>query len=312
MIGLFVCSAASVLLAPHEEKSFLAWMRSTNQLFTGSEYQLRLGVYLANSRFVRSHRGSFRVGLNKFAALTPAEYRGLQGTSRIAVPSTIVPRSAPSLPSFDWRDLGVVNGVKNQGSCGSDWAFAAIQAVESSYAILTDNLLVLSESNLVDCVTTCYGCNGGLAQEAYDYVLYYQNGQFALNYDYPYKPISSNCKFDQSKSVAKITSYITVPAGDESDLGSKLTLYGPIAAAIDGSLASFQLYETGIYDEPQCSSQDLNLAVGIVGLGTEDNVPYWIVRNAWGPDWGEVGYVRIVMNKNMCGIADTAIVPRSS
>jgi hypothetical protein len=94
-------------------------------------------------------------------------------------------------------------------------------------------------------------------------------------------------------------------------LANQLTLHGPIATAIDASLASFQLYESGIYDDPLCSSSDVSLQLGIVGFGADNDVAYWILRNQWGADWGEQGYVRIVMNKNMCGIADLAIVPRS-
>ena len=315
MLPLFASlSSSAVRTQPHEEKAFLQWMRQTNNLFTGDEYQTRFGIWLANKRLVQEHnkKSTFKVAINNLAHLTPAEYQSLLGfkpelTGKV-VKATKAGLKAPT--SIDWREKKVVNQVQDQGQCGSCWAFSAIQAQESAWAIKTGELLKLSEQNLVDCVNSCYGCNGGLMTNAYDYVIKYQDGYFMLEEDYRYSAVSGTCKFDRSKGVAPIKSYIEIQSYSESDLADKVANYGPAAIAIDASNWSFQLYSSGIYDEPSCSAYNLDHGVGCVGYGTEGGVNYWIVRNSWGTSWGEKGYIRMVKDKNnQCGEATNAVVP---
>jgi hypothetical protein len=291
-------------------------MRSTNTLYTGADYHLRLGIFLSNSRFVRSHNAHsrFRTSLNRFAALTPAEYRCMLGLLprplTVAAPSK---RSPPKdFPSYDWRDQGAVTEVKNQGTCGSCWAFAAISSAESSNKIIGGTLYLLSEQNLIDCVTTCYGCNGGLATLAYDYVLQYQHGQFVLSDAYPYTGSIGDCKFNADVAIGQIYGYLAVVSDSEPDLAAAVAGYGPAAAAVDASTVAFQLYGGGIFEDEHCSSIDLNHGIGIVGFGVEDDVGFWIVKNSWGTDWGEEGYIRIVRGRNECGIASFAHIASST
>ena len=313
MIALFVTLASSAYYLQHEEKSFLMWMRTTNQFFTGDEYQTRFGIFLTNSRFVKEHNAAnkrFTVSLNKYAAYTQAEYQSLLGFRmdlRKRTTST-KPTKKTNAESVDWRDKGVVNEIKDQGQCGSCWAFSSVQAAESADAISTGTLQSFSEQNLVDCVIQCYGCNGGLMTSAYDYIIESQNGQWCLEKDYVYKALDGTCQFSKYNHVGSISKYIVVSEGDENDLASKVENYGPVAVAIDASNWSFQLYTKGIYDEPSCSSYSLDHGVGCVGFGSEDGTKYWIVRNSWGKSWGENGYIRMIWENNQCGIASWASV----
>ncbi|KAK8840809.1 hypothetical protein M9Y10_027631 [Tritrichomonas musculus] len=312
MFIIFSTLASCAFYLQHEEKSFLSWMRLTNQFFTGDDYHLRFGIYLSNLRRVKEHNAahkSFRVGMNKFAALTPSEYRSLLGV-RITLSNFQSQKNSKSmnLESIDWRDKGVVSPISDQGSCGSCWAFSAIQSIESVNAISSGQLRKFSEQNIVDCVNTCSGCNGGLMTDAYQYVIDHQGGQFVLEDDYKYTARDGNCRFDECPHIGTISKYVNIIEGDEDDLYEKVQL-GPVAVAIDASTWSFTLYKEGIYDEPLCSPTNLDHGVGCVGFGTENGVSYWIVRNSWGTSWGEQGYMKLIRKNNQCGIASMATFP---
>jgi len=164
LIGLASCYLVNV----HEEKSFVAWMRTNKLLFTGDEYQFRFGLFVANSWIISEHNHAqkgFRLGLNKFAALTQAEYKVLLGhraSSLVGKKSRKIKADPPA--AFDWRDNNppIINAIKDQGQCGSCWAFSVVQAQESQWALIKGTLYSLSEQNIIDCVDTCLGCYGGL------------------------------------------------------------------------------------------------------------------------------------------------------
>ena len=314
MLGFQLASGINSRLQAHEEKAFISWMRETNQLFTGDEYHARLGIWINNKRFVQQHnsKGEFQLSMNHLAHLTQAEYKALLGFKGVSKGQTVKAMNLKDdVPdTVDWRQSGLVNPIKNQGNCGSCWAFSTIQAQEGVYAKTHGNLYSLSEQNLVDCVTSCSGCNGGLMHEAYQYVIANQQGLFNLEVDYPYTAKDGTCKFDVSKGYAKVTGDFQVTQGDENALKVASATYGPIAIAIDASHFTFQLYHSGIYDPWFCSSSNLDHAVGLIGYGT-DKKDYWLVRNSWGTSWGESGYIRMVRNKNnKCGVATMAFVPQ--
>jgi cathepsin L len=292
-------------------------MRETGNMFTGEEYQTRFGIWMANKRLVQEHNAgkfSFTVAVNKLAHLTPAEYRSMLGfRMNKAQRKAVAAKSSFQAPdAIDWRQKGAVNAVQDQASCGSCWAFSACQAQESAYQINYGKLQKLSEQNLVDCVTTCSGCNGGLMTSAYEYVVSKQGGLFMLETDYPYTGKDGSCQFVKSKGVSKCTGYVEIAEGSETDLAEKVASMGPAAIAIDASNWSFQMYSSGIYDESACSAYDLDHGVGCVGYGAEGGVKYWIVRNSWGTSWGENGYIRMVKDKNnQCGEASMACIPKT-
>jgi cathepsin L len=316
MLASLIFAASAAHFLPHEEKSFVAYMRTHNLLYTGSEYQLRLGIYLANARWVREFNQagrSFTVALNHLAILTPAEYTSLLGStprhqSRPATAKRTRVAEAPD--SWDWRTEGIIQVIKDQGQCGSCWAFAAIAAAESAVAIKTGTLYSLSEQNLVDCVTEDEGCGGGLASEGYDYVIASQSGHFNTEAQYPYTATDGICVYDASAGTGTIISYIRVTAGSETELLDDVYNDGPAAVSIDASHNSFQLYSGGVYDEPSCSNSWHDHGVCVVGYGADGLQAYWIVKNSWGAAWGEQGYIRMSRNKNdQCAIALNAVVP---
>lgn len=308
---LFTTISSSPYYTIQEEKSFLMWMRTNGQLYSNDEYHFRLGIYLTNLRLVRSHNSGqhkFKVSLNQFACMTPAEYRSLLGYRRIKKlqppPFTLKPKST----SLDWRTKGVVNEIKDQGNCGSCWAFSAIQTVESVDCIQSGTLLSLSEQCLVDCVLMCFGCSGGSPYVAISYIVDKMDGKFCLEKDYVYSAVMEDCKFDQYPKYGFVRGYLPIAQGDEDDLAAKCEKYGPVAVCVDANNWSFQVYNSGIYDEKECYPTALNHAIGCVGFGVEDETKYWIVKNSWGKHWGEEGYMRMIWENNRCGIASEASV----
>jgi cathepsin L len=314
MIALLAAFGLSALLVPHEEKSFVSFMRAHGLLYTGWEYHFRLGVFLTHARFVKSFRSpSFTVSLNSLACLTPSEYRARLGSradsaGKFGVRWTSKAVKAPV--SFDWRDKGVVQVVKDQGQCGSCWAFSAVAAQESQWAIRDGVLYSLSEQNLIDCVTTCSGCSGGDKIAAYDYIATVQLGYFNLEDDYPYIAAEQPCAYDKGKRYTQLSGYFPTLPGSESVLLEAIYQSGPAAVSIDAAHTSFQLYSGGIYNEPDCSSTSSDHAVLCVGYGADGFNPFWIVKNSWGTGWGEQGYIRMTRNaNNQCCIACAPIIP---
>ncbi|OHT02261.1 Clan CA, family C1, cathepsin L-like cysteine peptidase [Tritrichomonas foetus] len=320
MLSLFLSFISCSKYLQHEEKSFVGWMRNTNQIFTGDEYQLRFGIYVSNARYVQEHNSkidkTFTLSLNKFAALTPAEYRSMLGLRpsirnlpQSKSTSTSTSNFKDDIEYLDWREKGVVNPIKNQQQCGSCWAFSAVQAIESMNAIQSGKLERYSEQSLVDCVLTCFGCSGGLVDLAFDYIISREHGKMNLESEYPYVGVEESCKFNNMQKVGSISNYKGINSGSEDDLADKLQKEGPIAVGIDASATSFTLYSGGIYDEKGCSPSNLDHGVGCVGFGKEGDIKYWIVRNSWGEEWGEKGYIRMIWKNNQCGIASMAYYP---
>lgn len=314
MLSLFtVFTLASINLHPNTEKSFVSWMRKTNNIYTGDEYHLRLGIFLANQKYVQEHNSNpcktFKLEMNHLAALTPSEYRSLLGFNpkifHNAKRSSIktIKNDAEEL---DWRTKGAVNPIKNQGNCGACWAFSAVLACEGAEFLKYNTLYSFSEQSLVDCVTADKGCNGGSPIDAYEYIINNCKGKLMLDSDYPYIEARSVCKFDKNKAIGHFTEVIEVKSGSETDLAAKCAQYGPVCIGIDATKASFQMYSSGIYDEPHCNIFMIDHGVGLVGYGSEGDIAYWIVRNSWGTSWGEEGYIRMIRGTNQCGEATYA------
>jgi len=309
-----VLALLALLALAHASKytaQFLAWQQHHKKTYpTEAEAKHRLAAFSYNARFVEQHdaeaRG-FTVALNEFADLTSEEfaslYLGMNFTANIHRTGFGVPQTFAA--SVDWRTKGAVTGVKNQGQCGSCWAFSTTGSTEGAHFLATNQLVSLSEQNLVDCSTAQgnMGCNGGLMDSAFRYIMIQGIDTEA---SYPYTAtVPNTCRFSPGNVGAHIRSFQDVAGGNENALAAAITAR-PVSVAIDASHSSFQLYSGGIYYEPSCSPTQLDHGVLAVGYGDG----FYIVKNSWGTGWGQQGYIMMSRNRNNnCVIASMASFP---
>ena len=266
----------------------------------------------------------FKIGLNEFADMPSSEfvkkmngykYKPNQGALKNDIKETnnfqYLALANVQIPNtVDWRTSGAVTPIKNQGQCGSCWAFSATGALEGQVFRKKGKLTPLSEQNLVDCSDSHGndGCNGGWMNSAFQYVI--DNKGIETSVSYPYTAKDGTCQFNETNVGATCGAFVDLPVGNELLLQQAVATIGPISVAIDASRLSFQLYKSGVYSEPACSSTDLDHAVLVIGYGTQAGRAYWLVKNSWGTGWGENGYIKIARNaKNKCGIASAASYP---
>ncbi|XP_020348182.1 cathepsin L1 [Oncorhynchus kisutch] len=311
-----------------EPSEWQTWKRSNGVSYDEKRDDIeRKAIWDDNMRVIDENNNSFLRGtkmftmaMNKYGDLTRHEYKRLQGAM---INSKIKKRgknasarklraSAQKLGSvtIDYRAMGYVTEVKDQGYCGSCWAFSTTGAIEGQMFKRTGQLVSLSEQNLVDCSKPygTYGCSGAWMANAYNYVV--QNGLQSTD-TYPYTSVDTQpCFYDSIQSVASITDYRFIPSGDEQALADAVATIGPITIAVDADHPSFMFYSSGIYEEPSCNPNNLSHAVLLVGYGSEGGQDYWIIKNSWGTAWGEGGYMRMIRNgSNACGIASYALYP---
>lgn len=293
-------------------------------------------IFMDNALRVLEHNAkkerTFEMALNEYAGMTADEF----AATRMGVrePKQDVQRNGPLSPrvtmlrpnpgnadppaELDWSSKGVVSAVKNQGSCGSCWAFSAIGSLESAYAIKTGNLVEFSEQELVSCDDTDFGCQGGLMDSAFDWIERSSSG-LCREADYPYTSGTTSARGECMQTTCNAVEgsvpkgYVDIPP-NEAALLAGVSQHGPVSVAIEADQSVFQFYHKGVLTGA-CGTR-LDHGVLLVGFGVDAStgMPFWKVKNSWGAGWGEEGYVRIQRGKRWpkggeCGIASKASYP---
>jgi len=256
---------------------------------------------------------SWRLGINKFSDMTEAEkktFRGLHGgllhkqklSSKRAQPFELF--QDINISDFvgvnvDWRTKGIITTPKDQGGCGSCWTFGTAETIESYYALKYNNLITLSEQQILDCTPNpndcggTGGCGGGTVELATDRIIVM--GGLSLESSYPYKSgggANFKCDMTKFKPVARVDSYTVLPSNQLAPVLAQVANNGPLAISVDAS--SWSDYDSGVFDGCDNTSPDIDHAVQLVGFGTDpSHGDYWLVRNSWGTGYGESGYIRL-------------------
>ncbi|KAK7605218.1 hypothetical protein V9T40_007076 [Parthenolecanium corni] len=289
----------------------------------------RMKIYMDNKHKIYEHNKlyeqglvSFKMEMNHFGDMLHHEFiRTMNGYRRNLNRSRVsgeddgsffmVPYNVTVPDVVDWRQSGAVTPVKDQGYfCESSWAFSTTGSLEGQHFRKTGKLVSLSEQNLIDCSQNFgnNGCDGGTMDRSFRYIK--ANNGIDTEISYPYEGKDDICRYNPATSRATVTGFVEIPEGDEEKLKIAVATVGPVSVAIDASQESFPLYSSGVYYEKRCSPTEVDHGVLVVGYGTENGQDYWLVKNSWGLDWGDAGYIKMARNKNNnCGIASDASYP---
>jgi len=320
MKAILILAVIACALATTEQEyrvSFTNWMRANQRTYDNNEFMTRYVAFKKNYDIVEANNNQnngMTLALNQFADLSNEEFARIYlGYKQSSSPVSDTPMENPSgaLPtSWNWNTKGAVTPIKNQGQCGSCWSFSTTGSTEGCHQIKTGQLIGLSEQNLMDCSDSYgnEGCDGGLMTAAMQYII--ANKGIDTEASYPYTAEDgSQCLYKAANKGATLASFTNVQEGSESDLQTKAYV-GPVSVAIDASHSSFQLYSSGVYYEPACSSTQLDHGVLVAGWGVDGTKDYWLVKNSWGTTWGQSGWIWMSRNRNNnCGIATSATLP---
>jgi cathepsin L len=289
---------------------------------------LRIVAHNAHSD-ANNSRSSWKENVNHMTALTSSEKKALYGRNKAVAqnekpvhqkeyPKNHKTYPVSSLPKeVDWRQEGVASAVKDQGHCGSCWAFASTAVIESHAAIASGLLFDLSPQQIAACAPNpdhCGGtgnCNGATSEIAFDYVA--GSSGMVESFQYPYSEYfgtESACSMPPDSAVPKvhIDGYIQLAANNYEELMNAVAREGPIAVSVDAS--TWHSYDSGIFDGCDQAQPDINHAVVLMGYGTDNGKDYWLIRNSWSASFGEAGYIRIARESNEEQKCGTDVTPQ--
>lgn len=306
LIFLALVSIGSYLLYPSStsnvDELFNKFVQEHRRsYFSKDEYNYRLGVFTENLKEIEEMNANPNdqavYGINLFADWTNEEFMKLNGLKASENEENVerVGRDVTLRGNVDWTEK--TQPIKNQGACGSCWAFAAVGVHEAAWNIRFNQLFDLSEQQLVDCAGIQFlnfGCNGGMYNRAWNYVKSF--GGLNSQENYPYQAVDQKCAAKKDDKNAPIKGSTAIKQTAEY-LKAEIDLR-PIAVGVDAT--EWKYYTEGI-SNPCGAEYQMNHAVVAVGYTSE----YWLIRNSWSTRWGEKGYIRLAMG-NSCGIEDNA------
>lgn len=275
------------------------------------EFNMRKSLFNEQLKKIEEHNAkglSWTLGVNEFSDWTPEEYSKLLGLKNFrnqnsALPLAKLPKAEDA--DIDWRNVeGYVGPVLNQGKCGSCWAFSAAQTIAGAYFKKFGKQVEISRSHAVDCDKFSHGCNGGLQENAF---VHWMRFGPILEDRYPYQPADRQCQEKKlGADLPELATAFRVDVGDS--LLYDALAHQPVSISIRAENDAFRGYKGGIIDTDDCG-WEIDHAVLLVGYNQAEN--YWIVKNSWGPNWGEGGYVRIrrTGGKGICGINQQNSIP---
>ena len=312
--------ALTIFAAAFSQPNFEEWSVHHGRVYEPTERDYRETIYNMNvARIVAHNEGnySWTMSVNKFADLTPEEFKA-RYTGGLNIPKKSLRRAAQgpynvtaNPVSVDWTTKGAVTPVKNQQQCGSCWAFSTTGSVEGAWFLSKGSLVSLSEQQLVDCSDAegNQGCNGGLMDQAFQYII--DNKGITTEAAYPYTATDGTCESKGKPVAATLSGFKDVAANNELALETAI-VQQPVSVAVEADQSVFQFYSGGVMDS-SCGTQ-LDHGVLAVGYGVDAGKDYYKVKNSWGADWGEKGYIRLGRGakfnpSGQCGIQMVASYP---
>jgi len=310
VIAAILAVASASYLESNSEAMFGDFKRTYNKKYAAGEEAVRLTNFKATMKRAAALGESNPLasfGVNQFADMSESEFQVMHNGARYFAINANKTSPAPlykphelRADPIDWRQKGAVTHVKNQGQCGSCWSFSTTGNIEGQWFLAGHTLTSLSEQEFVSCDTTDHGCQGGLMDNAFNWVVANRNGVVSTDASYPYVSGGGNvpaCTTSGHTAGATITGHHDLPH-EEAQMLTHLGTGGPIAIAVDAS--TWQTYTGGIMTS--CPQGQLDHGVLIVGYGTSSGTSYWIVKNSWTANWGENGYIRLQYGTNQCNI----------
>ena len=310
-LSIFTTSTSSAHILDKNIVEFNNFVIQHDKHYTDEESVLKFEIFKNNMQKIEKHNtenDDWKMSINKFADLTSEEFKEkyINGYNKpnygLRRKQIKIDYSIDDLPSeIDWTLKGAVTEVKDQGQCGSCWAFSTTGSVEGAYFLSTGKLVSFSEQQLVDCAGSYgnQGCNGGLMEYGFKYI---EDNGICAEQEYGYKAVDGKCV--KCTTITKIDSFVDITPNNESALQIAVSLQ-PISIAIEADQLMFQFYHSGVFTST-CGT-NLDHGVLIVGYGTLNGVDYWKVKNSWGATWGDKGYILLQRNvksaSGQCGLA---------